>query len=80
MTDEDLKVALAAHTEGQTKFTRRMAIHMAHMADLSPKQLVLRLERIGLLKRGAWRWFERNGGISQGQIAEVLGDAGLVEA
>lgn len=77
MMDEDLRAAFAAHTEGQPKFTRRMAIHIAHMADATPKQVVLRLERIGVLKQGAWRWFERNGGITRAQIREVLQEAGV---
>jgi len=44
-------------------FTRRMAIHIALMADVTPMQVVDRMERIGILKSGSGAWFRRNGGI-----------------
>ena len=70
-----LTAAFNAHKQGQTKFTRRMAINLAHMDGTTPKQLVLRCERLGLLKRGSWDWFAANGGITQDQIREVRGAA-----
>jgi hypothetical protein len=71
MDDATLETAFLAHTEGQTKFTRRMAIAMATMARETPRQIVLRLERMRLLKDGSWDWFVENGGITKAQIEEV---------
>ena len=67
----DLRAAFEAHTAGQPAFTRRMAICMADMDGTTPRQLVLRLERAGLLKLGSWDWFAHYGGITQAQIDEV---------
>ena len=75
MDMDTLTAAFNAHKHGQTKFTRRMAINLAHMDGTTPKQLVLRCERLGLLKRGSWDWFAANGGITQDQIREVRGAA-----
>ncbi len=36
--------------------------------------MVRRLEELGLTKPGTWTWFERQGGISDDQAAQVLGD------
>lgn len=71
MDDSALRSAFVAHTTGQEKFTRRMAITIALMADQSPKQIVLRLEQLGLLRPGAWEWFADNGGITKEQIEDV---------
>ncbi len=71
MDMDTLTAAFNAHKQGQTKFTRRMAINLAHMDGSTPKQLVLRCERLGLLKHGSWDWFEANGGITQNHIREV---------
>lgn len=69
--DDALVTAFRAHTAGHTHFTRRMAIKLADKFGETPRQLVLRLERRGLLKRGSWDWFAMNGGITKEQIAEV---------
>lgn len=80
--DEDmLRAAFASHTAETEKgkpgfFTRRMAILLAHMADTTPREVVQRCERLGLLKHGAWQWFADNGGITKAQIHEVLGVTG----
>lgn len=71
MDDDTLRVAFRSHIEGQNYFTRRMAIVLGLMAGVTPMAITLRLERLGLLKAGAWDWFVRNGGITRGQIAEV---------
>ena len=71
MDMDALTAAFKSHTEGQEKFTRRMAIVLAGMDGTTPKQLVLRLERLRLLKAGAWDWFQANGGITAEQIEEV---------
>ena len=75
MDMDTLTAAFNAHIQGQTKFTRRMAINLAHMDGTTPKQLVLRCERLGLLKHGSWDWFAANGGITQNHIREVRGSA-----
>jgi plasmid maintenance system antidote protein VapI len=77
--DDALVSAFRAHTAGQTKFTRRMAIILADMFGETPRQIVLRLERRGLLKRGSWDWFAMNGGITREQIAKVRADIGRQE-
>lgn len=66
-----LSAAFAAHTAGSTVFTRRMAIALADMDATTPRQLVLRCERLGLLKPGSWEWFSDNGGITPAQVEEV---------
>lgn len=71
MDDETLTLAFKAHTEGQPKFTRRMAIIIARMADTEPMSLIWRLEKMKLLNRGAYEWFKMNGGITKKQIDEV---------
>jgi hypothetical protein len=75
MDDATLTAAFRAHTEGQEKFTRHMAILIAGMADTKPMSLIWRLEKMGLLKRGSWEWFKENGGITQAQIDDVLAAA-----
>lgn len=75
MDMDTLAAAFAAHKAGQTKFTRRMAIALADMDGSTPKQLVLRCERLGLLKQGSWDWFTANGGITAAQVEEVRADA-----
>jgi hypothetical protein len=74
VNNDVLSAAFRAHKEGQTKFTRRMAITIADAAGETPRQIVQRLERLGLLKRGSWDWFVRNGGITKAHIAEVRAD------
>lgn len=74
MDNEALAAALQAHKAGQTKFTRRMAIIIADMAEMKPMSLVWRLEKTGLLKRGSWEWFRNNGGITRAHIDEVRAD------
>lgn len=71
MDDETLREAFKAHAEGQPKFTRRMAITIARMADMKPMSLIWRLEKMRLLKRGSYEWFKDNGGITAKQIQEV---------
>ena len=72
MDDDDLRALVRIHKAGATKFTRRMVIHIANMADMRPMSLVWRLEKMGELKRGSWEWFRNNGGITQAHIDEVM--------
>jgi hypothetical protein len=37
--------------------------------------MVLRLEELGLTKKGTWDWFMDNGGITDDQVSQVLGSA-----
>lgn len=74
MDDESLRSAFAAHTAGATKFTRRMAVNIADMADMRPMSLVWRLEKMGLLKRGSYEWFKDNGGITKEAVRKVRQD------
>lgn len=71
MTDDDLKIAFAAHVAGQSHFTRRMAIALADMADVPVRALVQRCERLGLVKDGTWDWFVSNGGITRDHLVEA---------
>jgi hypothetical protein len=74
MDDDVLRAAFASHKEGQSKFTRRMAVTIADMAEMRPMSLVWRLEKLGLLKRGSWDWFKNNGGITREHVEEVRAD------
>jgi hypothetical protein len=73
---DTLTAAFKSHTEGSTKFTRRMAIALATMDGTTPRQLVTRCERLGLLRSGSWDWFVENGGITSEHIRAVH-DAGV---
>ena len=58
------------------KTTRRLIILLAHQYHISRQSCVLRLEELGLAKKGTWEWFERNGGITDDHVRKVLGDMG----
>jgi Zn-dependent peptidase ImmA (M78 family)/DNA-binding XRE family transcriptional regulator len=62
-------------TAGAAKLTRRHIIILAHFFRVSREAMVRRLEEIGLTKAGTWDWFEHQGGITDIQAREVLGDA-----
>jgi hypothetical protein len=57
-----------AHAAGVHKFTRRMAIEIADMLHVEPRSVIVRLEELGKLKPGSWRWFEVNGGITRKHV------------
>ena len=59
------------------KLSRRLIILLAHQYNISREACVRRLEELGLVPRGTWQWFEENGGISEQQASEVLGEAAL---
>ncbi|HVI92332.1 MAG TPA: hypothetical protein VM659_28845 [Dongiaceae bacterium] len=73
-SNDDLGTAFRAHKEGQTKFTRRMAVNIADFFEMTPMAVVWRLERAGYLKKGSWLWFKHNGGITKENIAEARAD------
>jgi Zn-dependent peptidase ImmA (M78 family)/DNA-binding XRE family transcriptional regulator len=61
-------------TAGSEKLTRRHVIVLAHMFGVSREAMVRRLEELGLTKDGTWDWFQQNGGITDEQARQVLGD------
>ena len=61
-------------TQGASHLTRRHVIILAHNFGVSREAMVRRLEELGLTKTGAWDWFEANGGITNEQAKQVLGD------
>jgi Zn-dependent peptidase ImmA (M78 family)/transcriptional regulator with XRE-family HTH domain len=61
-------------TAGSDRVTRRHIIVLAHFFGVSREALVRRLEELQLVKSGTWDWFEANGGITDDQAQQVLGD------
>ncbi len=64
----------AAITAGQSHLTRRHIILLAHAFGVSREALVRRLEELKLAREGTWDWFIANGGITDEQVRQVLGD------
>lgn len=58
------------------KVTRRLIILLAHQYSISRQACTLRLEELGLARKGTWAWFDNNGGITDLQAQEVLGETG----
>ncbi len=56
------------------KTTRRLIILLAQQYNISRQACGLRLEELGLAKKGTWAWFENNGGITDDNVREVLGE------
>lgn len=54
------------------KVTRRLIILLAQQYNISRQACCLRLEELGLVKKGTWAWFENNGGITDEHVREVL--------
>jgi Zn-dependent peptidase ImmA (M78 family)/transcriptional regulator with XRE-family HTH domain len=61
-------------TAGSDIVTRRHIIMLAHFFGVSREAMVRRLEELGAVKTGTWDWFEANGGITDEQARQVLGD------
>lgn len=61
-------------TEGQSHLTRRHVILLAHAFGVSREAMVRRLEELDLARDGTWDWFQANGGITDNQARQVLGD------
>ncbi len=61
-------------TAGSDRLTRRHVIVLAHFFGVSREAMVRRLEELGVIKPGTWDWFQSNGGISDEQARQVLGD------
>jgi Zn-dependent peptidase ImmA (M78 family)/DNA-binding XRE family transcriptional regulator len=66
-------------TAGSSHLSRRHVIVMAHSFGVSREAMVRRLEELRLTKPGTWDWFDANGGITDLQARQVLGDT-LFEA
>lgn len=67
-------------TAGASKLTRRHIIVLAHFFGVSREAMVRRLEELGLAKAGTWDWFASNGGITDEQVRQVLGDLVVSDA
>lgn len=61
-------------TAGSSHLTRRHVIVLAHVFGVSREALIRRLEELSLTKKGTWDWFASNGGITDEQVQQVLGD------
>lgn len=61
-------------TAGAERLTRRHIILLAHQFNISREACGRRLEDLNLVKKGTWAWFEANGGITNEQARDVLGD------
>jgi len=61
---------------GSDRLTRRHVIVLAHFFGVSREAIVRRLEELKLIKSGTWDWFKDNGGITDEQERQVLGDIG----
>jgi Zn-dependent peptidase ImmA (M78 family)/DNA-binding XRE family transcriptional regulator len=61
-------------TAGSKNLSRRHVILLGHVFGVSREALVRRLEELKLVKPGAWDWFVENGGITDEQEREVLGE------
>ena len=61
-------------TAGSSRLTRRHVITLAHAFGVSREAIVRRLEELGLTKPDTWDWFQANGGITDDQARQVLGD------
>ena len=66
-------------TQGASRLTRRHVILLAHAFGVSREAMVRRLEELGLTKLGTWDWFEGNGGITNEQAKQVLGDTAVMD-
>lgn len=67
-------------TAGSNRLTRRHVIVLAHFFGVSREAMVRRLEELGSVKPGTWDWFQANGGITDEQARQVLGDLSAPDA
>ncbi len=66
-------------TAGSGLLSRRHVIVLAHFFGVSREAIVRRLEELGLTKPGTWDWFQSEGGITDEQARQVLGDLWAVD-
>jgi len=67
-------------TAGSDRLTRRHVIVLAHFFGISREAMVRRLEELRSAKPGTWDWFVANGGITDEQARQVLGDLVLPDS
>lgn len=67
-------------TAGSSTLTRRHVIVLAHTFGVSREAMVRRLEDLDLVKPGAWDKFHAEGGISDDQVKQVLGELAFDDA
>jgi len=67
-------------TAGADRITRRHIIVLAHYFGVSREAIVRRLEELGSVKPGTWDWFHANGGVTDEQARQVLGDLSVPDA
>jgi Zn-dependent peptidase ImmA (M78 family)/DNA-binding XRE family transcriptional regulator len=65
---------------GSDRLTRRHLIVLAHFFGVSREAIVRRLEQLSLIKTGTWDWFQSNGGVTDRQARQVLGDLSIPDA
>lgn len=61
-------------TAGSARLSRRHVIVLAHFFGVSREAIVRRLEELEAVKQGTWDWFQANGGITDEQVRQILGD------
>lgn len=61
-------------TAGQSHLTRRHIILLASAFGVAREAIVRRLEELRIAKHGTWDWFQANGGITDEQARQVLGE------
>ncbi|WP_333822815.1 hypothetical protein [Pinisolibacter sp.] len=71
LEERALRDAFASVVGDAEVFTRRAAILLADMFGVGPMSMVLRLERMGLVREGTLDWFRSNGGITVDHIDRV---------
>lgn len=67
-------------TAGADRLSRRHVIVLAHFFGVSREAIVRRLEELRLIKPDTWDWFQANGGITDDQARQVLGDLSAPDA
>jgi len=67
-------------TAGSNNLSRRHVIILSHFFGVSREAMVRRLEELRVVKEGTWDWFQANGGITDEQVRQVLGDLQVRDA
>lgn len=67
-------------TAGSNKASRRHIIVLAHYFGVAREAMVHRLEELSLVRPETWDWFQANGGITDDQARQVLGDLAVPDA
>ncbi len=66
-------------TAGSNQLNRRHVILLAGFFGVSREAMVRRLEELKLVRAGSWDWFIANGGITDEQVRDVLGDTAFLD-